>query len=180
MRTKRQRENLLIWNPWWYDTDTKNRVADNEVLLEDGEALFIQNTLGDWATFLVSGEVDLNPLNPLPAQGYLYSGNRTPVAIDLNKVAVLKNDGVTEYSGTECRGKVIAQRMSALGKWNGNYKFYTAKLQSQVNFTTAGWYDMDTKDRLTDDEVVLQPGEGLFFQSTLDTVSYLKLPSPIK
>lgn len=88
-------------------------------------------------------------------------GNNTPIRVDLTSIYVSGYEG---DNGDE----VYAQTLDPLGIGGVNYAWYDIEEDGLY-----GWYNTDTGDAAVKGELVLEPGEALWVNSTSDAYSLI-------
>ena len=155
-------ENAGVDTGWYKDAFGDEPVAEGEVVLAPGKAFFLTSA-NNSISMTTSGEVKKGEYVINFEQGSDQVGNGLPVDVDLTAIVVDGGDGI---------GDIVAQTMSEGGEWNGEYYY----LNENAGVDT-GWY----KDAFGDEpvaagEVVLTPGEAVFFTSSNNAVT-IKLPA---
>lgn len=150
----------------WYNGSVA--LERGTVVLNNGEGVCVNNGLAGEIAILSNGEVDLVPANVVPA-GYSFTGNSTPVDIDLVDVVLKKTDG-SDFASTECRGKIKVQCVDAQGDYGKTYSWYSNK-------TPVGWYDGSVA--LTKGTVVVPAGSAFCINNGLTGSILVTLPAPV-
>ena len=114
----------------WYTENGAEYLGENNVFLEDGEGLVINNTHAVGAELVVKGEVNLEPTRVLP-KGWSFCGNFTPVKIDIQDITSTQLDGsewkTSGSSNTKCAGAIRVQKIGANGAYLDQYEYYSTK-----------------------------------------------------
>ena len=175
--------------------DGVNAIADGEVMVGAGQGIAVWNTVkvnettgaevakGGVTTpihFLVSGEVDLECRNLVPA-GYMLNGNSTPVSINLKNVTPRLPSGLAVANNQ----KVSVFKLDSAGNYEASISWYGK----------SGMWTKDGTNPISDEEGVLAPGCGFAVWNTakinaatgaevakggVATAIYLELPRPIE
>ena len=155
----------------WYDGDTQ--ITGDAVKFESGEGMIVYCGNANGAVLQVSGSVRLVPAGKFVPKGYSFSGNASPVAINLSAIACKQYDGSewkTSGSGTtKSAGAVIVRKVDSEGTYGTQYKYYSTK-------TPVGWYDGDTL--IEGDAVQFDAGEGFIVYCGNANGAQIILPAP--
>ena len=144
---------------WYKDMFGDEPVAEDEVVLANGQAYFIHSDYED-LSLTCSGEVITGDVELEFQQGDGQLGNAVPAETDLADITVTGGSGV---------GDIVAQAIAADGTWDGQYYWLT---EDEVGCPT-GWYkDMFGDEPVAADEVILAPGESLFVHSDYEDLTF--------
>ena len=154
----------------WYRISGRNRyeLVRGEVVLQPGEGLW-SVTSAENQKFVAAGQVVTEADQPteLPVDGLMVA-NPTPVAVDLINVYV-RGYPPFDYEKDEggARGDVQVSTLNGGGDSDKNYKWYDYTIKGETpadDKVLFGWYRISGRNRyeLEKNEVVLQPGEGLW------------------
>ena len=167
----------------WYRISGRNRyeLVRGEVVLQPGEGLWSITTTED-QKIVSSGQVLTSADQPttLPADGLMVA-NPTPIAVDLIDVYVRGYDPYNyEKDEGGAQGDVQVSTLTGGGNSEKNYKWYDYTIKGETpadDKVLHGWYRISGRNRyeLVKEEVVLQPGEGLWSVTTIDGM-YLYWP----
>ena len=150
---------------WYKDSVGIEAVAEGEVILDQGQALYVHSDSDD-LQLKVSGEVPAGDVGLTFVAGDGMLGNATPVEADLTDITVTGGGGY---------GDVSAQAISAAGVWVGEYYWLTLAGMGVDD----GWYkDSVGIEAVAADEVVLAPGEALYLHSDSDDLT-VTLPAAL-
>ena len=131
----------------WLD----DNLALAEVTLEPGQSILIDTA--DTATLTFSGQVSTSDTVVETVPGFNFVGNNTPVALDIQDVAIV---GATDWSDN-------IQILDEGGATIAAYYYATAE---QSGAEADGWLD----DNLALADVTLEPGQGILID-TADVAS---------
>ena len=169
-------------NGWYAGTSSTTPVEKGTVSFLKGEAMLINNTLSSGkanAFFAVSGEVDFDCNNVIPAKYSLY-GNSTPVAIDLSKVVLYRivNGEKTAFASTlpttMCNGAISVVKISADGNYGSAYYYFCTKAKN-------GWHaGTSSTTAIAEGDFTLEPGESVLVNNTYSGGAVImELPTPV-
>ena len=145
---------------WYKDVLGDEAVAEDEVVLPPGGALFVDSQNND-LTLKVAGEVPSGDLDLDVPAGSSQVGNALPADVDLTAITV---------TGAEGSGDVCAQSISAEGDWDGEYYYMTV---DGAGVPEDGWYkDAGGGEAVEVGDVVLAPGEALFIDSAYNDLVF--------
>lgn len=142
----------------WYNTDTGDLAQKGELVLAAGEALWVNATSEDYK-LQTAGQVVTSDIAVVLRENFKLVGNNTPVPVDLTDIRVIGYEG---DNGDE----VYAQMLDSLGIGGVNYAWYDIEEDGLY-----GWYNTDTGDSAAVGELILNPGEALWVNSTGDQYS---------
>ena len=155
----------------WYDGDTQ--ITEDAVKFEPGEGMIVYCGNANGAILQVSGSVRLVPADKVVPKGYSFSGNSSPVTINLSAIACKQYNGdewLTTGSGTKkCAGAVYVRKITPNGAYGTQYKYYSTK-------SPVGWYDGDTL--IEGDAVQFDAGEGFIVYCGNANGAQIILPAP--
>ena len=156
----------------WYDGDAL--VEDDAVSFGSGVGMIVYCGKTNGATLQVSGAVRLTAASVNVPSGYSFSGNASPVTINLSDIACKQADGSAwKTSGsatTKSAGAITVRKIATNGAYGTEYKYYSTK-------TPIGWYDGDTL--IEDDAVNFAPGEGFIVYCGKTNGAQIILPAPL-
>ena len=144
------------YEPGWYDFDHDMApLEEGQVMLDAGDALWVQGD--DGFVLLYNGEVLTETQVAVPLRaGFKSVANPFPVALDLIKVTV----GGEAYAPGESGDTVYVSIL--------NYDGSGACCYSWMDYEgdyEPGWYDFDhDMVPLEEEQIVLEPGQGLWVQ----------------
>ena len=146
----------------WIDTYT-NKDASNETV-NSGEGLWIYSMMGEPVTFQSSGQVsETDIIQELDKDyGAVAVANGFPVAVKINDIVLSTAEGVDLGFNIE---------IQKLNNWGGSV--------DGVSYSWDGtkWIDTYTNLPLSDD-VVVNPGEGLWVYNMTGEAVNLRVPAP--
>lgn len=157
----------------WCAGSTK--LNEGDLTFANGEGIYINNTQGAPVQFQYSGQVDLTPVSMALAPGYSLVGNMCPVAVDLSNVKVLNSEGLemnddnSVSPSRRSRNKIIVQLLDST---SGSLEATNYKYNSQGG---KGWCEGSTK--LTEGQMMLQPGQSFYLNNTQGATVYLQFPT---
>ena len=155
----------------WYDGDTQ--VTGDAVKFKSGEGMIVYCGNANGAILQVSGSVRLVAAGVLVPQGYSFSGNSSPVTINLSAIGCKQANGTDwKTSGsatTKSAGAVQVRKIATNGKYGTEYKYYSTR-------SPIGWYDGDTL--IEGDTVQFEAGEGFIVYCGNANGAQLILPAP--
>ena len=155
----------LVPTGWYKDMFGAEPVEEGEVVLDKGQALYVHSD-SENLNLTVSGEVKKGAVELEFAAGDGMLGNALPVDVDLVNVTVTGGFGM---------GDINAQAISAGGIWNGQYYWLT----EDMALVPTGWYkDMFGGEPVAEGEVILAPGEALYFHSDTEALT-VTLPAAL-
>ena len=145
----------------WYQglkADAGTKIASGDVTLQHGEGLIIYCSKSDGAQLQFSGQVDLTDNTYAIPNGYSFSGNCTPVAIDLTAITPVQSTGEVfpATGGKRCAGAVSVRKISANGAYGTEYYYYSTMTDNVLD----GWYQglkADAGTKVSVGDVVLEP-----------------------
>lgn len=141
---------------WYKDAFGAELVAEGEVILADGQALYVHSDYDD-LSLTCAGEVAKGNVQLPFSAGDGMVGNAVPVETDLTDITVTGGYGM---------GDINAQAIGADGVWNGEFYWLTV---DNGGVAADGWYkDAFGAEPVAADEIVLAPGESLYFHSDYD------------
>ena len=156
----------------WYDGDTL--IDGNAITFTPGEGMIVYCGNANGAILQVAGNVRLEAANINVPNGYSFSGNSSPVAVNLSDIACLQYNGTAwKTSGsatTKCAGAVTVRKIDAEGSYGTKYAYYSTK-------ATVGWYDGDTL--IEGNAVTFAPGEGFIVYCGNANGAQIVLPAPL-
>ena len=144
------------YEPGWYNVDDDYAPLEKgQVVLDAGDGLWVQGD--DGFVLLYNGEVLTDTQVPVPLRpGFKAAANPFPVALDLIKVTV---DGEAYVPG-ESGDTVFVNVLNDDGSAACNYSWMDYEGDYEP-----GWYNVDDDYApLEADQVVLEPGQGLWVQ----------------
>ena len=146
-------------NWFWKDIDTSAKITSGDVSFKAGEGLWISGV--DNTKLTNAGAVSTDDNVIALREGFIASGNMTPVAIDLT--AIVPN-------GTYTANAISVQTL--------NYDGTTDKYYSFTKDRSGNWFwkDIDTGSKIAEGDVVFAPGQGLWI-SGVDGAT-LTFPGP--
>ena len=130
-----------VTDGWYAGKKTESGIKVTEpVLIRDGEGLIVYCDLTAAARLQVNGEVDLTDNTTAIPTGWSFSGNFTPVDIDIQNIVPLKTDGTpfgTTFSD-RCYANIYIQPLDDEGQgiYGQKYYYYSTKTSG----VTDGWY----------------------------------------
>ncbi len=137
----------------WYNGDTL--VENDAVTFAPGEGMIVYCGNANGAVLQTSGSVRLASADIVVPKGYSFSGNSSPIVINLSSIACKQYNGSEWKSSgsgtTKCAGAVTVRKIDSEGSYGTEYAYYSTK-------ATAGWYNGDTL--IEGDAVTFAPGEG--------------------
>ena len=140
-------------------------ISKGDVVFADGEGIAVNNVSGSALTFRVAGAVDLVCRNVIPT-GWSFSGNSTPVRVDLKNIVPCDATGTPL---TSSKNKITVQKLGTEGSFDLSYSFTTA--------SNKGWHLNNVA--INEGEVVFEPGEAFGINNVSGAVVILQLPSPV-
>ena len=159
----------------WQVGSKTAKVGKGDVTFKSGEGMIISCSK-DGALFQVAGAVSLEDTSVAIPNGFSFSGNCTPVVIDLLDILPLQADG-TEWAATgakRCLGAITVQKISTSGSYGQAYAFYSSKTEG----VTDGWQVGSKTAKVVRGDVTFEPGEGFIVSCSKDAAIF-KFPSPI-
>ena len=119
-----------------------------------------------------SGSVKLSDNSVVIKNGYSFSGNCTPVSVDLTDIAVKQANG-SDFPATPqgCVGALSIRKINSKGAYGSEYRYYSTKSGGLVR----GWELNGIK--VNKGDVSLAPGEGLIVQYTKTGSCLLVFPN---
>jgi hypothetical protein len=170
------------YNAWYEGTrleDDSNKIkSSSEVTIKHGEGMIVY-TDKTAAMFTVAGSVKLVNTSYSLAKGYSFTGNCTPVEINLANIGCTQGDGSAWTSigsaAKKCLGNIMLRKIDAEGAYGVEYKFYGGSYNA--------WYEgtrlEDDSNKVTiDSKITLKPGEGVIAYSD-KTAALIVFPSPV-
>ena len=155
----------------WYDGDTL--IEGNAITFASGEGMIVYCGKTNGAKLQVSGSVRLTAASVVVPSGYSFSGNASPVTINLSAIACKQVDGsewkTSGSAATKSAGAITVRKIDAAGSYGTKYAYYSTK-------ATAGWYDGDTL--IAGDAVTFAPGEGFIVYCGKTNGAQIILPAP--
>ena len=155
----------------WYDGDTQ--ITGDAVKFEPGEGMIVYCGNANGAILQVSGSVRLVAANKLVPNGYSFSGNSSPVTINLSAIGCKQYNGsewkTSGSSTTKSAGTIYVRKIGTNGAYGTQYAYWSTK-------TPVGWYDGDTQ--ITADAVQFEPGEGFIVYCGNANGAQIILPAP--
>ena len=152
----------------WYlgaKKSTSKKITRGTVFLKKGEGIIFNCTKA--SKLLLAGEVELTDTTFALPKGYSFSGNNTPVTIDLLDITPLQADGTpfAASGASACNGACKVNKMSdTLGHYDDVYQYF-----STTTYDGAGWYlgaKKSTSKKLERGVVTFNPGEGFLCNTT--------------
>ena len=132
-------------NWFWSDVDTGDKIEEGDVSFATGTGLWVGGV--DSTTLTTAGAVSTDDTVVTLREGFIASGNMTPVAIDL-----LDLIPGGEYGSDD----ITVQTLNFDGTTD---KMYTFGKDRRGNWF---WSDVDTGDKIEEGDVVINPGQGLW------------------
>jgi hypothetical protein len=158
-------DNAFVPTGWYKDAFGAEAVEVEDVILNKGKALYVHSD-SEALNLTVSGEVKKGAIELPFGVGAGMLGNALPVDVDLVNITVTGGYGM---------GDINAQSIGADGVWNGEYYWLT----EDNAFVPTGWYkDAFGAEAVSADEVILAPGEALYFHSDSENLT-VTLPAAI-
>ena len=113
--------------------------------------------------------------------GYSFTGNNTPVPVDLVDIIPLDKDGnpfaAIPKDGTVCSGAITIHRMKdSAGHYGTEYCYYSTKSSGVV----LGWQVGAKTATVKRGDVVLAPGEGIIVYCSLTGGAQFQMPNPME
>ena len=156
----------------WYNGDTL--IEDDAISFASGEGMIVYCGNANGAILQVSGSVRLTATNLVVPNGYSFSGNSSPVTINLSSIPCKQYNGsewkTSGSATTKCAGAVTVRKIDTEGSYGTEYKYYSTK-------ETAGWYNGDTL--ITGNAVTFEPGEGFIVYCGNANGAQVVLPAAI-
>ena len=142
-------------NNGWYNSSDVLITKENDVTFAPGDGLWIKGTAT--ASLIVSGEVSLASVTKNLNAAYALLCNPFPMGISIRKITPA---GIAAISN----GQIIIQTLDNYGVSTGTYKYYQG---SKVpKYATNGWYNSNDVLITDANDVVFNPGQGLWVKGT--------------
>ena len=145
---------------FWQDLLTSETIAEGSVVFKPGQGLWISGV--DGAQLTNSGAVSTDDNAIALCNGFVATGNMTPVAIDLTSLVA---------GGTYSAGDITVQTLNSDGTANKIYTFMKPRRGD-----TWFWQDLLTSETIAEGDVTFAPGQGLWI-SGVDGAT-LTFPGP--
>lgn len=167
---------ISVGNKGWSDVNG-TAISRGDMLLKKGEGLIVyfKKTGATTCLFQYSGEVEINDTSSVLATGYNFTGNTTPVNVDLKDVQVKKLNG-SEWETSPAgiaKGQLYIRKIDSEGAYGDMYYY--------ISVGSKGWSDKDG-NAISKESFILNPGEGViaYFKKTGATGCQIIMPNPIK
>ena len=130
---------------FWRNADTGDEIAAGDVNFEYGTGLWVSGV--DDTQLTIAGQVSTADVVINLREGFVASGNMTPVAIDLTALVP---------GGDYASGDISVQTLTELGETAVMYEFVKDRKGRWF------WRDADTGDEIAEGDVVFDAGVGLW------------------
>ena len=162
----------------WQIGSKTAKVAKGEVTFAAGEGMIIFCNKSTGAKFQFSGEVELSDTTAVIPNGWAFSGNCTPVAVDLTEIGTLQGTGAAwgTTGASRCLGNITIQKITVDGSYGTAYKYYSTSTNGELD----GWQVGSKTAKVAKGDVVFEPGEGFIVYCNKTTGAQLVFPKPVK